>query len=777
MVSLLVLANAVSPGCGTVAAQEATSRPIDMMLVIDNSCSMFPKERRISCCEVWGNDPDFLRITGAYLFAARLGFAETNEKEYQAGVISLGEAPKLISPLQPLAVARGALAKAVANPEPACETRIIPALNLAYKELLESPKHRPTNLPAVVLITDGIPYPASGQSNADIEQLVSSHPDVPFFAMLLQNRADPSAEYEKYISFWQDMQGKHSNVFAYRIQDAKQIEETYNIIVAQLQNTVSAKGTVVDPGTPLEVFVSRYVQKIVATVIHRNPGSKGMVTIKDPGNKIVLDTEPGVSHFRDPANPVEVISVAKPRLRDDQKDEVWTLISDESVIVFLDRQGAYRINFLLPPVSLTDVTNVYQATERQPPNREFAIRFNLLDGAGKVITEPQPIQGKVTYPNAVADILRIPSDLKPDDKGVYEYRYNFASEYPAVLSAPGRFTFVLNAGVADERSAERVPITSARLLVDVGRGPYIGEVAPDPIVCAPDKPPAITVKVADYETAQSGSIGLRIFGDSQQAMLKQSTPGLFNGDLKDVCAPLLARLACSTQQETTFRLRLVAQLSDGGVLHPVERPIKAQLVALACTPTPRPSPTATLRPTATPTPSPTPVPDTDVDGKNDLQDRCVDQAEWPFAPWFGGCPPPWVLLALAALILAALLAFIVLWLIPWISVRVSPPPRGYVLVCRPDERVPTAKSVQSAGLARRARRVTIGGDAKRAHIYVRGLKPVEFVVVKQNDRIVLLDAQTGTSKGIFDDRTSTIVSTSNGEITLRICQDQSRLRC
>ncbi len=150
------------------------------MLVIDNSCSMFPASQRIPGCEVWGNDPDFLRITGASLFIARTGFALPAASDYQLGVVSMGDnPPELISPLTSLDEARDALARAISNPQPKLATQIVPALEMAYRELRESPNRRPGNLPAVVLLTDGAPFPAEGQSNEDIERLVAANPDVP----------------------------------------------------------------------------------------------------------------------------------------------------------------------------------------------------------------------------------------------------------------------------------------------------------------------------------------------------------------------------------------------------------------------------------------------------------------------------------------------------------------------------------------------------------------------------------------------------------------------
>ena len=79
--SLLILASALGRAPLTSAQSTTERQPVDMMVVIDNSCSMFPREKIVPGCEVWGNDPEFLRIKGADLFIARLGFAEPNASE------------------------------------------------------------------------------------------------------------------------------------------------------------------------------------------------------------------------------------------------------------------------------------------------------------------------------------------------------------------------------------------------------------------------------------------------------------------------------------------------------------------------------------------------------------------------------------------------------------------------------------------------------------------------------------------------------------------------
>jgi hypothetical protein len=51
--------------------------------------------------------------------------------------------------------------------------------------------------------------------------------------------------------------------------------------------------------------------------------------------------------------------------------------SDKPVKSTWTRRGAYSITFESPEVSLTEITNIYLATERQTPSREFIIRFTL----------------------------------------------------------------------------------------------------------------------------------------------------------------------------------------------------------------------------------------------------------------------------------------------------------------------------------------------------------------------------------------------------------------
>jgi hypothetical protein len=735
------------------------NRPIDMAVVIDNSGSMYGPN---------GNDPDLLRIIGAHIFIARLGFGEPNENDYQASVISMGGVPELIAPLQPLTrPVRGSLARTTSDPEDAGGTHIIHALEMAYQELRTSPNRKPGSLPAVVLLTDGVPDPPAGQSQADIEQLVSENPDIPLFVMLLQNRVGGSSpEYQAYITFWRQLQTRHTHLFTYQVEDAEQIENIYNQIIAQLHSTVPSERFLVVPGKPVDVFVSRYVQRLIVTIVHERDMERGEVIIKDSVGIEVLDTDQDVSRFDDPDNLAEVVSIG-PRRIGTLVDDVWTIETDVPVYIFLDRQGAYRFNFEAPEVGLTDVTNVYLAIDRHSPSRELVIRFTLLNNKDdSVITDPQPIYGMVIHPDGSEAELRIPV-VHPDGRGVYQIEYDYSS-YPQALTESGRYAFTLKAGQANDQEGERIPVTIAKLLVDVGRGVYIQAVEPSPLICQAGQSAPVTVTLGDSDTADMNTAHLRIFGGGADVELARSGEDAFSGDVSALCASLLSGATCSTTVDTTFRTRLVAQSPDGSTLPPSERVVAVQALAPTCTPTP--TPTAT----PAPPPPPTPIPDSDGDGWDDLVDQCKDQ---PGIAMFNGCPPPiwfWVLIGALGL---GLLAFLVLWLIPWINVRINPPPEAFVLVCRAGERRAVPISIRQVGLNRRKNKVTIGGDQKKAHIYVKDLKPIEFVVEKQGEQAVLLDAETGFRKGTFSDKAQSSISTSNTGIALRISLDRSKLRC
>lgn len=728
-------------------------RSVDIMVVLDNSCSMFPAGMFPTsiCANPPGNDAQFLRIHGTNLFLAALGLGEANENDYQLGIIEFGDTARTISPLQPLTRSmRGDLARTIANPSPIPFTDMEEAMELAYDSLRNSPNRKPTNLPAVVLITDGIPD-KSGSSGVDsliearnsIGQIVRNNADIPLFIMLLKGNEDSDyiTLYEEYITFWQELRNENDQLFVYLIEDASQIDETYNQIISQLQNTVSTPSLPVVPGEPLKVFVNQYVQRLVIKVDHGigSTGPRGTVTVTDPKNNTVSNSDRGVDRFSHPDNPWETIVIGSDRLDWDDngdgvfdlKDDFWVIESDQPVSVFIDLRDAYRFNFLEPEITLVDVglPNVYLATNRQSPIKSLVIRFNLLDKANNIIFDSQPITGKVLHPDGSEAELRIPAGLTPDGSGTYEIIYDYASTYTGSLDGLNRFTFSFQAGASEIIGGSPLdpisisnPVAVSRLLVDVGRGAYIESVAP--LLCAAGQTTEIQVAIGDYEYSNPATMRVRLFDGTQDIMLSDSGNGGFNADVTSLCQPLANRLACSTSTDATWTVSLVAQTLEG---YPVQsrQVVPVRVEASPCTPTPTPSPTPTPTP---PPPTPTPIPDRDGDGGNDLVDQCPDQ---PGFEMFGWCPVPWWLWALLGGLVLATGAFIFFYMVPLVKVQRNKPAKAYLEVLtkgRPGSRM----SVYEAGMTKRQSAVTIG-SSKKAAMQVPGLKPFEYVVIREGD--------------------------------------------
>jgi len=375
-------------------------------------------------------------------------------------------------------------------------------------------------------------------------------------------------------------------------------------------------------------------------------------------------------------------------------------------------------------------------------------------------------------PRGLPAEVPIPAGLVPSADGIYQFSYDLGAAFPAARDGTERYRFRFQAGRANDVAETLIPIAQADLLLDVGRGPYIMEFQPDSLVCGAGQPTDVTVTVGDLDSAEPGSIQVRALGGGSEVLLSGSD-ATFTGSLDPLCAAVLAGLACDMTANTEFRLRLTGRLADGSTAPAVERIVPVRADGAVCpTATPLPTPT----PTPTPIPPPPPLPDTDGDGCNDLVDPCPDQAGWSFLGIAGDrcCPPPIWLLVLIGLALVGILAFVILWLIPYIRVRISPPPKAYVMICRQSERLGLIRSVFTAGMNARKNRVTIGGN-KKDHIYVKDLQPAEFVVVQQDDKVVLQTKEGGTKATIGDNQAT--VTTSSAEVTLRICLDQARLRC
>lgn len=763
LIGIIVLVNMTTP----VLAQDASSRrPIDMMILIDNSCSMFPANQIVVGCDASGSDPDYLRIVGADLFIARLGFSEPNEGEYRLGVISVGSDTQTISPLQPLSAIRTQLASKISNPRPQTATRIIPALEEAYKDLKNAAGPNDGHTRAIVMVSDGVPWPREEQPNSSIEKLISENADTPLFMMLLKNTGRNTTDYESYIQFWESLQAKFTNLNVYRIESASQIAETYNKILGQLQSSIPTRRIELKANSQTSLPVSAFAQRLILTAIRKAGQRDGQLTIKDPLGNPIQEGDPGVNYFHTRDNPVEVYSISAPRLGDDTKGKDWTVVSSGDMNLMVDLVGAYQISFTNPVVKAAEITNQFVAVDRQSPSRELVLTYNLVDGNGGNVTVPQPINLTVTSPDGETTKQVTRQNLPPDSQGNYQLRVDLQALFPGIANQSGRYTFNLDSGELDPGNPDTLPVSSVRLYIDFGNIPYIRSVAPVPLTCLPGQPAELRVSVGDFNTTEVESIKVRAFTEGSSLWLESKGDGVFRGDVTSLCNVLVASIGCSSVRSTQVTLQLDSVLVGGMQLPSSSKNIETNVTSQLCTPTPLP--TATLQPT----PTPPPPPDSDRDGLLDTADRCPNQ----YGPAsYGGCMP-WALFGYAG----GGLGFIaILGLVVWPLIKVNrlvPAPDVYLLACRDGKRVGDPVSIQKVSRKRLASRVIIGGSRSRAHIVIPGLLSNEYYVEWHGGMASLRDPKDREPFAFFTEEPR-IVRTSDPKVILHIGTDPESLGC
>ncbi len=695
--------------------------PIDMIVLIDNSCSMFPADQTIPDCEVWGSDPEFLRIVGVHLFLARLGFAEPQEEAYQLGVISFGEQVQVLVPLSPVHLARQHnIAQKLRPSRPELATRILPALEQAYQELKTSPNRRPSNQPAIVIFTDGAPYPREEQPLSRIENLIAQHPDIPVFVMLLQV-GSTQENMDQYARFWEGMARRYDFIFVEQIRDQGEIEAAYNRIVARLQDTIPSQAAEAGPGTPYTFYVSKYVQRIIVTVIYRDPNRQGTVEIKDPQGVPVRAGEPGVRYTAPPGSQVAVFAVESPRLAPELLDQWWSVESDQLVRVFLDRRGAYHIEFTSPEAQTTQIPNEYVWTQWLLPDDEINVSFRLVDNRSNApVQEQQATRVKVTCPDGTE--TEIAQDLVPDAQATYTFSIVPLFSCATIGNTPGPLRITVEAGVSAPDDPN--PIARAGLTMRAGPAPHVAEVRPAQIRCEAGRSgEQLEVVIGRPEALQEEAV-LAIATDSTSLLRRPVVPGQTSIAIpaQEVCEQVAAQfpLPCgqTARREIEVTLKTGAMVSSR--IQPPRKAVALDIVAAACTPTATPSPTATPRPT------PTPIPDRDGDNLDDLRDACPDQSG---PQRFNGCPPPpwvWGLGALLGLIALAGsgYGFRELYLR-----FIHPPPRAYMSVFVNNQLKEGPLPLYQVGLRHKTNRIRVGGSQK-AHVRVPEMGDEEVIITQ-----------------------------------------------
>jgi hypothetical protein len=750
--------------------EEEPARPIDMMVVIDDTCSNFPMSEVAFGCSVFGSDPDFLRIRGVNMLLARLGLGYPNESDYQIGAISFGDDPILVSALTPVYQVRDSLAENIERPTPHVETRILDALMETYRQLLRSKIQNPDHIQSIVLISDGFPVPRESQSLEEIERLVSENEGIQHFIILLNNADIFPDDFVTYVEFWQQMQLDYNHVFVYPLENNSQIVDTYYEIISRMEEITPTNPFTLQPGLALEVFVGQFVERMVLTSFQTAGQPRGTIEIIDPHGNTVQSFEAGVSSFQGEFNPVEVISVGPPRLSEEVKDQYWTIVSDEEVEIYFDRKGAYSIEFIEPAVKPPEIKNNFSAVDSHNSYTDIQIDLALVQEDGTRLTDAQPFTGKIVFSDGGERAIRTPRFLEPNAEGVYDFKIDLEKDFPEIFGSEGFLTIVIDAGSANPLGIEPIPIASARLSIEIVPGPTIQSIFPSTIKCYPDQPNNFSVRIDHYETLDPDSVTATVYDNNGEVKLDYTSNGEFTGNLAPLCEQLIQDLDCSIQETSTFHLEIAGQYLDDTQQVSINRSLPVDINTVPCTPTPL-APTLTVVPTTTP--SPTDIPDSDGDGFLDTEDNCDLEAGYEF---FKGCPlPDYVPLVCGITTVGVILIFILIIAAIRRYRKKLKPPSGYVMACRNNNIVMQPTSIYEIGKKDRTNQVSIGSDRDRANIFIRNLRPVEFIVEKREDSVYLINAQTGRIVETFSALSARMVNTSNPEITLYISMNQKNL--
>jgi hypothetical protein len=535
-----------------------------------------------------------------------------------------------------------------------------------------------------------------------------------------------------------------------------------------LQDTIPAKGNLVVPGIDLPFYVSEYIEKVVITVSYPRGAEKGTVQVLDPSGQAVEEGEAGVARFSGAQNPVEVISISAPRLADTYKDQNWSIRTEWAVNVFIDRLGSYRIEVLAPEVVPLGLKNLYLVSESHSPRQPVVVRFTLQDSEGEPILEPQPAWAEILLPDGTLAPVPHSAEIRPDEDGAYEMLFDLPAIYPYVGDKFARFAFVIHAGSAGEHITDAIPIATARLLVDVGPNPFIQLLNPAKVECSPGAGPKIQVTIGDIQTVISGTLSATLSGPAGDMALT-GQDGELRGDLTELCTGLLSQVACGEESEQNYTLLIEARLQEERPFQSIERSIPVHVMAVRCTP----SPTQTAMAFIIPTPRPTAQPDGDSDGLADSVDKCPSQ---PGSNYLNGCPASTGVLIAGGLSALGLAVIVLAYVWPRLSVcYISPPPDVFLAVCTRENSGAEVFSLREVGIKRHTTRVKIGGDKKKADIYIPGLKPIEFKIEVRGDKIILADASKGEARGTFRQLSAEMVITSNPGIRLWTASKRSAL--
>jgi len=305
---------------GRASAQGAASLPLDVLLLIDHSNSMWDKGGV-------GSDPDLLRVQAAHLFIAYLG-VDTARSGNRLGVIHFGGESVLAVPLTPLDSARRrqAIRSAIANPPRMDWTDPLKALQLAYETLFPRSRRDATRQPVVILLSDGkpelSPAPSSEERTAyvaGLRALVARFHEqrCPIFTIALSNEAtDADAEIQTvYRNLWQEIAARTPPAQYHEARTAGDLLPIYHAVVARLagaETDVPIIETTVDGEATRTIVVEDGLAQVTFVVLRSDPALE--VHLLRPGGALARPDDPDVQRTGEPGvTREEVWAITDPR--------------------------------------------------------------------------------------------------------------------------------------------------------------------------------------------------------------------------------------------------------------------------------------------------------------------------------------------------------------------------------------------------------------------------------------------------------------------------------
>ncbi len=292
-------------------AQGPDVTPLDVMLIVDNSNSMYEKNGV-------GSDPDLLRIEAARLFITYLG-VDSSGPPHRLGVIFFGGQAQLVVPLTPLAddARRAEMFALIADPPRMGWTDPQAALDLAAETLHAG--GGPATGRAVVLLTDGKPErrtdPTPQEQATTIARLRETAgrfaaDGVPLFIILLQNEAtDADPEIERvFVPLWQEMAQAHPRGHFYRARRSEDLLDIYHQIVVALTGRQTA-GVVVQAQVQTETWEPVSIEPGLAqvTFVVRKSDPTLQVNILRPDGRPLAPADPDVQYGGQPGQSREEV--------------------------------------------------------------------------------------------------------------------------------------------------------------------------------------------------------------------------------------------------------------------------------------------------------------------------------------------------------------------------------------------------------------------------------------------------------------------------------------